>query len=163
MLHVTLLSCITALFLSVPAAAIPAFPHGGERLARPSIRPVLTPLLERDVPHLIGLNCPTDHVNRVMETLWETRAGQRQSIRVTYRAGRMQTLEILGALGNEGFRSSLFMDLTLGRDAEYHESVLSMASAADRLRQDVCLADTVACARHQAQMAANRAMLLQPS
>ena len=158
----TLPGLLATLWLSIPVAAYSAVPRGGDPAARLSIQPVLMPLPERDVPHLIGLNCPTDHENGVMETLWESRAGQRQSIRVTYRAGRMQILEILQAPANGTFRSSFVMDLSLARDAEYHESVLSMAPAADGMRREACLGDAAGRARYQARMDANRAMLRQP-
>jgi len=110
----------------------------------------------------MGLNCPTDHEDGVMEILWDNRAGQRQSTRVTYTAGRIQLLEILQAPAAGSFRSSSVMDLIVERDAEFYENVLSIAPAADTMRWEACLGDAAGRARYQAPMDANRAMLRQP-
>ena len=158
----TLPGILTTLCLGAPALAHAPISRGSDAAARLSIQTVLRSLPERDVPHLIGLNCPTDHENGVMEILWDNPAGQRQSIRVTYSAGRMQLLEILQEPAAGIFWSSFVMDLSLERDAEYHENVLSIAPAADTMRWEACLGDADGRARYQAPMDANRAMLRQP-
>ena len=152
---------LTVMCLAIPAGAAAVPPRIGHPGATRAIQPVLTPLPERDRLLPIGLNCPIDHQNGVLEILWENLAGQRQSTRVTYRAGQMQILEILRAPVNDAFRSTFVMDLS-HPNADLHEITTSLATAADQVRRDVCLGDAVARRQHQARMDANRGTLRTP-
>jgi len=155
-------SSLLMLCLSIPVAAYSAVPRGGDPAAKLPIQSAIVPLPERDVPHLIGLNCDTGHENGVTETLWQNLAGQRQSIRVTFRVGRMQTLEIRQAPANGNSLSSFVVDLSPERDAEYRESVLSTAPEAVGMRREACLGVAAGRALYRAPTDTNHAMLRQP-
>ena len=134
-----------------PRMPVPAVPYATHQ--------VLAPLPEQDQWHAVGLSCPTDHASGMMETQWQSRAGQRQNLRVIYRAGRMQQLEILTAAPNQPYRSTFVLDLIQSPGAEVHESVRAMAPGADRLRREVCLGNPAVRAQHEAMLEANRAIL----